>query len=401
MTVSQSDVPEPMVEFFEEITGFQAGISGLSIAVSGKWNTNYGIIYDDGWFNLAIFNMDMSSVVQVGSDYAGRLSITSMYCDANIEKAKINFHGGASWIFQLMVESFQGRIKREITERICPAVEHNVAKLEEYLEAMNVAFEVNEALVLEIPLTNSPVMDASSLGLDLKGEFQSCSSKRDPPFMAQPFELHEKEGYMLTMGLSEFTLNSASYGYYSAGLMQALINDSMIPPGSPFHLNTSYFGVLIPQLPKQFPGMLMELQVYAREVPMFSFFPGAIFLDFQGSIKAFALQTNKTLAPLFQLNADSIFNGHFFISAGKLKGSMKMENFTLALISTEVGTFQTAALENFMKTGINMVVMSKVNAKLAKGLALPSMPHGQLVNPVLTLKKGFIAISSDAEVWST
>lgn len=48
------------------------------------------------------------------------------------------------------------------------------------------------------------------------------------PFKAQPFTVPQPPGYMLSVGLSDFTLNSASYGLYSAGLLQALINDSMV-----------------------------------------------------------------------------------------------------------------------------------------------------------------------------
>lgn len=60
------------------------------------------------------------------------------------------------------------------------------------------------------------------------------------------------------------------------------------------------------QLPKMFPGLLMNLQVYAREVPLFSFQPGAVKLDLQSAVKAFAIQPNGTQTPLFKLNVVSI-----------------------------------------------------------------------------------------------
>ena len=63
--------------------------------------------------------------------------------------------------------------------------------------------------------------------------------------------------------------------------------------------------VLSLQLPKMYPGLLMDLQVYARDVPLFSFRPGAVELDLQASIKAFAIQPNGTQTPLFKLNAVS------------------------------------------------------------------------------------------------
>lgn len=50
----------------------------------------------------------------------------------------------------------------------------------------------------------------------------------EPPFEAQRFTMTEQSEYMLSVGLSEYTLNTASYGYYSAGFLQVLINDSMV-----------------------------------------------------------------------------------------------------------------------------------------------------------------------------
>lgn len=262
---------------------------------------------------------------------------------------------------------------------------------------MNVSFDVDQDLTLDLPLTGLPVIDASNLNLGFKGEFYFIKTHTDPPFESKPFTVPEQPGYMLSVGLSEFTLNSASYGYYSAGLLQLLINDSMIPPGCPLHLNTSAMGPFIPQLPKIFPGLLMNLQAYAREVPMFSFQPGAVKLDLQCAVKAFAIQPNGTQTPLFKLNVDLNFSGKAWIADGRLKGNIVKNNLTMTLVSSEVGTFSTDPLENLAKMG-SRVILAKLNEKLAVGVILPRMRQAQLVNTVLEVDEGFIAISSDAEV---
>lgn len=61
-----------------------------------------------------------------------------------------------------------------------------------------------------------------------KGEFFSEKTRADPPFEAQPFTMPEQQAFMLSVGLSEFTLNSASYVYYSYGVFQRFIDDSMV-----------------------------------------------------------------------------------------------------------------------------------------------------------------------------
>lgn len=400
VTITKCDFPEPYVEFYQNVTGLKTSISGLSVALSGGWMTHFGIIHDGGSFDMAIFSLNVISVVELGKDADGHLSVTSVSCDAQVGDVDIQFHGGASWIFQPFVEHFKGHIKGEIEKTICPTVEESIVSMEYHLQAMKVSFDVNEDFAFDLPLTGAPIINASSMNLGLKGEFYNIKTHTDPPFEAQPFNVPEQPGYMLSVGVSEFTLNSASYGLYSAGLLQAFINDSMIPPYLPVRLNTSSMGPYIPQLPKMFPGLLMNLQIYAREVPMFSFQPNVVKLGFQGAVKAFAIQPNGTQTPLFKLNVDSKFSTKVWITGERVKGATTLNSFTVTLAGSEVGTFKTGTLQGIMRTGV-MAVLAKLNVEMGKGVLLPRMRHAQLVNTVLEVDEGFMAISSDAQVFLT
>ncbi|XP_074500892.1 bactericidal permeability-increasing protein-like [Sebastes fasciatus] len=397
ISITQCDFPEPSVEFYQNITGFKTSASGLSVALAGEWTTRLGVIHDGGSFTMAIFSLDVTSAVEMGKDADGHLSVTSQHCDARVGDVDVQFRGGASWIFQPFVKYFKGRIEGEIESSLCSYVEGSIANLESHLQAMNVSFEVGQDFTFDLSLTGAPVIDASSMNLGLKGEFYDIKSHTEPPFVSKPFTMPQQPGYMLSAGLSEFTLNSYLYRLFSAGLLQVLITDSMIPPSFPLHLNTSSMGPYIPQLPKLFPDLLMTLLVYAGEMPMFSFQPGVVKLDFQGAVKAFAIQPNGTQTPLFKLNADLQSSGKVWIDGDRLKGSMTMDNFTLTLASSEVGTFQTVPLEKLTKTGLKLG-FAKLNTELANGFVLPRMKHAELVNTVLGVEEGFIAISSDAKV---
>ncbi|XP_036958963.1 bactericidal permeability-increasing protein [Acanthopagrus latus] len=400
ISVTKCDLPEPSVEFYQSTTGFKTSVSGLSVALTGEWRAHYGIIHTSGTVSLAIFNVDVTSVVKLGNDTNRHLSVSSVSCNAAVGGVDIQVHGGPSWIVKKVVAHFKGKIAGDIRDRICPNVEESIAVLEQHLQAMNVSFDVNQVVTLDLPLTGLPIVDASSLNLGLKGEFYSIKSPTEPPFQAKPFTVPEQPGRMLSVGLSEFTLNSASYGYYSAGALQAVINDSMLPKFSPVHLNTSSMGPYVPGLPKMFPGLLMSLQVYAREVPLFSFLPGAVYLDLRGAVKAFAIQPNGTQTPLFKLNVDSLFSSKVWIADGQLKGSMALNNLTVTLVSSEVGTVKTDAIQNILWKASSFA-MIQVNRILAKGVTLPRMKQAELVNTVLEVDKGFIAVFSDAQVLMT
>ncbi|XP_077430757.1 bactericidal permeability-increasing protein [Vanacampus margaritifer] len=398
VTIRKCDFPEPSVEFYQGISGLKTSITGLNVALTGDWEAHWGFMHGGGSFDMALFGVDMVSVVQLGRDAGGHLSITSVNCNAQIGDIDIRFYGNRSWLLRLVEDHFKNHIRGQLEVKICPAVDEVIANLESHLKDMKVNFQVNQDLTLDLPLIGLPVVNASSLRLGLKGEFYSIKSPKEPPFVALPFAVPEQPSYMLSVGLSDFTVNSASSSYFSADLLQAFINDSMIPPGSSVRLNTTSLGPFIPQLPEKFPDLLMALQIYARNIPMFSFHCGAVMLSSSGVIKAFAIQPNDTLTPLFNLYVDSDFSGKVRITDGRLKGSVAMDNFTLSLAATEIGPFKTDSLEDMVRTLIDKAVLQQLNEKLATGFALPRTMHAQLVKPVLTVEEGFVAFASDAEL---
>ncbi|RVE70337.1 hypothetical protein OJAV_G00063380 [Oryzias javanicus] len=396
--ITKCDFPEPNVEFSEVVSGFKTNITGLNVALSGDWAFKYHILHDSGSFQMAIFDVDVTSAVTLGKSADGHLSVRSINCEDEVQNVKIQLHGGSSWILKLFMDYIQGHIIEEIQSNICLAVQRSIEELESHLQAMNVSFDVNQVLSLELPLTRSPVFSPSNLNLGLKGEFYSVKTHAEPPFKSKPFTMPVLPGYMLSAGVSEFTLNSAAYGYFSAKELQILITDSMIPKPFPLRLNTSSMGPYIPQLPKLLPGLLMNLNVYATEAPMFSLQSGLVNLTVQGAVKASAIASNGSNIPLFTLKAVVMLSGKMWIADGRMKGSVMLNNFTLTLASTEVGTFKTDNLENLCKKGIVLFGLPQINKKLAEGVMLPRMKHIIPVNSVLTVEEGFITISSDAQV---
>uniref|UniRef100_A0A3Q0SZU1 Bactericidal permeability-increasing protein n=1 Tax=Amphilophus citrinellus TaxID=61819 RepID=A0A3Q0SZU1_AMPCI len=355
ITIKKCDIPEPSVEFLQDVPGFKASISGLCVALTGEWRTQFGIIHDGGTFDMAILNIDLTSVVQLGKEDDGHLTVTSVSCDAQVGDVDIHFYGGGSFFFNPFVSHFKGKIIDEIQKRLCPGVEENINSVESHLHAMNVSFDVNEVLTLDLPLTAVPMIGASSMNLGLKGEFYNIKTHKEPPYEAQPFTMPDAPSYMLSVGMSDFTLNTASYGYYSDNLLQLLVNDSMIPSISPVRLNTTSMGKYIPQLAKMYPDMLMNVLVYARDAPMVSTQPDAVKVIIKAAAKASAIHPNGTQIPLFTLNAVS---------------SLDSEN---SLMSAFCPSFPDMCFS--------------VAEKLGAGFVVLRMKYAELVNSVLSMEE--------------
>ncbi|KAI7808254.1 bactericidal permeability-increasing protein [Triplophysa rosa] len=385
---------------FVQGTGVSVKITQLSLAVTGGWATHFGIIHDGGSFDLRVNSINVNTLLEF-SDESARLFVSIISCTADVTGVDVNFHGGASFVFQPFVSQFRGQIADMIRQQICPAVGQVIDDVEKHLQQISVNVAVDQNIYLSIPLTSSPIVTDDSFQLDMKGEFYSISSPSEPPFSPEVFDLPSTEDYMMSVGLSEFFMNSAVYSYFSAGLLHIRITDDMIPQSSPIHLNTSQFSIFIKQLSTLYPDMKMQVMLYASETPMFSFSPGEMSLHVPASAKFSAVQRDGALTPLFRLDVNGFFVGNAQIQNQHLTAAFKLKNLTLTLGSSEIGDFKTEALERVVKMVVNMFVLPKLNEQLQTGVELP-VPQGfSLSESNIILKNGFLLILTDVEVASS
>ncbi|XP_016333446.1 phospholipid transfer protein [Sinocyclocheilus anshuiensis] len=137
MQVVQCSMSGPSMEFVNGI-GVSVEVSQLSLAITGSWATQFGIIHDGGSVDLAVYNIKIKTLLGLG-DEAGRLSITTISCSDDVGGVHIQFHGGASFFFQPFVSAFQGQISEMIHVRICPAIQQAISELEKNLQKIPVS----------------------------------------------------------------------------------------------------------------------------------------------------------------------------------------------------------------------------------------------------------------------
>ncbi|KAG7332265.1 hypothetical protein KOW79_004099 [Hemibagrus wyckioides] len=392
MTIVRCDLPEPSVSFSEG-TGLSFQLQGLSLAITGQWNTYFGIIHDGGWFDMALFTINLNTLLEF-ENTEEHLSITTAMCNADVGGVQINFHGGASFLFRSFVKKFSGYIKTMIQQRICPQFQKGIENIDKYLAANDV-IKFDSYVYLNLSLTDSPVVFDNGFELNVKGEFYSIKSPSEPPFSPHNFKLPWEANYMLSVGVSEFCINSAAYAYLKSGVLSINITDGMIPKASPIHLNTSQFGSLVPQLPKKYPDMEMEVVLYATDTPLISFNQTVINVELSAAAKFSAIKSPTHLIPLFTLDMHYSFSAKVYTDGQLLKGVLEMKNLTVQLGSTEIEKFDTAPFENLMKTVMNSFVLPKINAQLKEGLPLPSVKGFSLNKSVMTIENGFLFLAAD------
>ncbi|XP_017542791.1 bactericidal permeability-increasing protein-like [Pygocentrus nattereri] len=371
-------------------TGVSLSIGDAFINLHGNWRVKYlRIIQDSGSFDLAVSGLSISTTIN-------RPMVSGVNCQAVVGSAKIRFHGGTSWLYNLFSKFVDQALCSTLQKQICPLVDEAIDDMNPHLKTLNVLAQVDKYAEIEYSMVESPVVSNSNIDLSLKGEFYNIGQHKEPPFSPNPFSLPPQDSNMLYIGLSAFTINSAGFVYNSAGALSLYITDDMIP-SSPIRLSTRTFGAFIPQIAKQYPGLMMKLLVKTVKEPTITFEPDNVTLQVQSAVTAYAIQPKSTLSPLFVLNLNASVSAKIYVEGVKVAGTLTLNEIDMALAKSYVGPFDVRSLNNIILMVLKIMVIPKVNARLEEGFPLPAIGKMNLVNTQLQILKGYMLIGTDIQ----
>ncbi|XP_069507073.1 bactericidal permeability-increasing protein-like [Ambystoma mexicanum] len=378
-------------------TGIKLSISNAKILITGYWHVKVMFIRDSGSFDLSVDGLTISAVLGVTHDESGRPAVWNAGCSSNVGGLHVTFHGGASWLYNLFTGALEGPLRGQLNANLCPEVDTAIGQLEGILKTIQVSAQIDPFAEIDYSLVSAPQITDQNMDLDFKGEFYNVGHHSEPPYTPAPFSILGQSDQMLYIGVSEFFANSAGFVYFTSGALQINLTDNMIPKESPIRLNTESFGAIIPELPKRYPSMPMMLHLSALKQPMLTCQPGRLDLAASGSVAAFVILRNSTLAPVFLLQLDSTVKGQVFISEQKISGSLALNNFTVSLTHSDVGPFKVETLQTMLFWALQLVVIPEVNAKLREGFPLPTIANLRLVTPTVTVNQGHMLITTDVQ----
>ncbi|XP_037631734.1 bactericidal permeability-increasing protein-like [Sebastes umbrosus] len=379
-------------------TGVKLSIGNAFLRMHGNWRVKYlRIIKDRGSFDLNVNDLTITTTIAIKSDATGRPVVSSVNCAATVGSAKIKFHGGASWLYNLFRKFVDKAIRNALQKQICPLVANAVSDLNPQLKTLNVLAKVDQYAEIEYSMVSSPTVSNSCIDFSLKGEFYNIGKHQEPPFSPAAFSLPPQINNMLYIGVSAFTINSAAFVYNTAGALSLYITDDMIPQASPIRLNTRTFGAFIPQVAKRFPGLMMKLLVKTVKNPVVTFEPNNVTVQATGTVTAYAIQPNTTLSPLFVLNLETSVSARVFVSGMRLAGAVTLNKMALTLGTSYVGEFQVRSLDSIFQVVLKVVVIPILNVQLAKGYPLPTLGKMNLLNTELQVLKDYMLIGTDVQ----
>uniref|UniRef100_A0A673VUP3 Bactericidal permeability-increasing protein n=1 Tax=Salmo trutta TaxID=8032 RepID=A0A673VUP3_SALTR len=374
-------------------TGVSLAITNAFINLHGNWRVRYfRFMQDRGSFDLAVNGLTITANIAIKSDETGRPMVSTVNCVANVGRASIKFHGGASWLYNLFKSYIDKALRSALQKQICPLVADAITDMNQHLKTFNVLAKVDQYAEIEYSMGTSPTISKSSMEFSLKGEFYNIVKHQEPPFSPTPFSLPPQGNNMLYIGVSSFTPNSAGFVYNNAGALSLYVTDDMVIN---ILLRIKERLCVLFQIAKRFPGMMMKLLVKTVKEPTISLEPNNVTVQASGTVTAYAIQPNTTLSPLFVLNMEGSVSAQLNVTGVKLAGAITLNKIEMTLGTSYVGQFQVRII--FSDALFPCLFIFIVSALIEKGFPLPSIGKMNLVNTQLQVLKDYMLIGTDVQ----
>ncbi|XP_041900896.1 bactericidal permeability-increasing protein-like [Corvus kubaryi] len=376
--------------------GLQVSISNAFAELDGDWRVKFLFVRDHGSFDLKVENVYIKISLRLGSDAAGKPTVSTSECSARISKVRVLFSGRLGWLYNLFHGAIESRFRKILEDKICDIVDKSVQnELQTYVQTLPVTARIDAKTGIDYSLVAAPRATAQSLDAGLKGEFYSLAHRSTVPFSPLPLALPSDHDCMVYFGASSYFFNTAGIAYHEAGALVFEITEDMIPKDSRFSLDTSLFSVFIPQLEEMYPNMPVKFRLSTPTAPFLTIGPGGISLNPIVEAQAYAILPNSSLAPLFLLSLTGNVSAVINVRSDHIVGSLDVGRIRLSLKDSAVGTFEVRTMQSLMNILTSSSLLPRLNARLDEGFPLPLLDRIQLSNILVRFYQNFLLLGAD------
>ncbi|KAI9382668.1 hypothetical protein POPTR_014G160700v4 [Populus trichocarpa] len=253
-------------------TGIAIIASGTTCNLSMDWSYEYNTwlfpveISDKGHASVQVEGMEVGLTLGL-KNQEGTLKLSLMDCGCYVKDISIKLDGGASWLYQGMIDAFEEQIGSAVENAITKNLGEGILKLDLFLQSLPKEIPVDDDASINVTFVDNPSLSNSSVGFDINGLF--TARKKVPITMyyyenTLPSVLCTEPTKMLGISLDEAVFNSASALYYDAKFMQWIVDK--IPDQS--LLNTAGWRFIVPQLYKKYPNDDMNMNLSLSSPPI-------------------------------------------------------------------------------------------------------------------------------------
>uniref|UniRef100_A0A0R0GL08 Lipid-binding serum glycoprotein C-terminal domain-containing protein n=1 Tax=Glycine max TaxID=3847 RepID=A0A0R0GL08_SOYBN len=350
ITIYHIDVPSSHVKPGE--TGISIIASGVTCNLSMNWYYSYSTwlvpvkISDRGRAEVQVEGMEVGLTLGL-ENQEGSLKLKLKDCGSNVKDISIKLDGGASWLYQGIVDAFEDKIGSTVENAIAKKLTKGISSLDSYLKSLPREVPVDDHASMNVTFVNDVLFSDSSVGFETNGLF--IERKISLPILDLDHKnsklpiLCTNSSKMLGITLDEAVFNSATALYYDAKFMHWIVDQ--IPDQS--LLNTAGWRFIVPQLYKKYPNHDMNLNVSLSSPPVVEISnqkAGAtIFADM-----AIDVLEEDEVIPVACISLVIQGTGLVKIKGNNLVGSIRLNDFQMSLKWSNIGNLRMYLIQDVL-----------------------------------------------------
>ncbi|KAK7300437.1 hypothetical protein RJT34_11281 [Clitoria ternatea] len=393
ITIYQIHVPSSHVKPGE--TGISVVASGVTCNLSMNWYYSYKRwivdISDKGRAEVQVEGMEVGLTLGL-ENQEGSLKLKLKDCGSSVDDISIKLDGGASWLYQGIVDAFEGIIGSRVEKAIINRLTEGISRLGSYLGSLPKEVPVDDHTSLNVTFVNDVILTDSSIGFEANGLFIENNVSLPLPDLYHKVLpiLCTNSSKMLGITLDEAVFNSGLAVYYDAKFMHWIVKQ--IPDQS--LLNTAGWRLIVPQLYEKYPNHDMNLNITLSSPPVVEISNQKAGANIFADITIDVLEEDEVI-PVACISLVIQGTGQVKINGNNLVGAIRLDDFTMTLKWSNIGNLRLNLIQPAVWTLVETVLLPYANAHLSKGLPLPIIRGFTLQNAEIILSTSRVAVCSD------
>ncbi|KAL4325157.1 hypothetical protein GQ457_11G012720 [Hibiscus cannabinus] len=395
-----SDIVIYSVDF--PFSSVETGDSGIVLIASGatanlrmKWKYSYKnwviTISDHGTATVEVLGMEVGLNAAIINE-EGTLKLLLLDHGCHVKDISINVDGGASWLYQGIIDAFQGKIVSSVEDAIAKNIQKGIIKLDSKLQSIPKQLHVNSVVSMNVTFMDDPLLTDSSVELEINGLFNGANEISVSNYFrerSQNFLSGNGLAKMVDISLHEKVFESAASVYFNGDYMHWTVDE--IPESL---MNTDGWRNVIPQLYEKYPDDDMNLHMTVTSPPIIQIADQDINTAIYADLIFEVLNSNEVV-PVACVSLVINASCSAEIHKNNLAGSIRLVDFTTSLAWSNIGDLHMQLVQAEISTILKTFFMPYLNLHLRDGFPLP-IPHGfTLQNAEIIQLESRVIVHSD------
>jgi len=377
-------------------------LSGISVHLNMNWRYNAHIAKDHGTAEVHTSGASTSIKVALARNpKTGAPAVTVTDTGFDCGDFDIKMHGGASWLYNMIIKSFKGKIRDSINKAVREKMQDTINQMvTKALATVPMSVDFGNGISLCYELADDPAVIPDYGKRFVAGSVAESYITKEgrgksgfKPTAMPKTTATSAPGPMLEIFINDFAINTLSYSYVNSGNTHMIIDDKNAPAEAKPLLVSGYYVSAAPGLVKKYgtdAPLRMDFEV--GQVPTLYMQPDGFQLKTAGMLTMEVNESN-TFTKVIGMNLNILVAGSVVLKNTTIIPHLDVLNVTCSIASSSVGEVDPQGMQDLIDFTTTYAT-SELNDKFANGIPLPVVKGLTFVDPKIVWGSNYLAIAS-------